>query len=133
DVTGSSGVTISNNQAAQNALNGFLFESSSGLTISNNFSGSPTGNKPSNGLNGFSFVDTDNSSVTGNTAPRNASTGILLGANSPRTPASGNPLNTNTKRNKGSFAARDLPGLPDTVLNTWTGNPIGTKNKSVIH
>ncbi|HJZ94730.1 MAG TPA: right-handed parallel beta-helix repeat-containing protein [Gemmataceae bacterium] len=131
-VTGSTGVTITNNQAAQNSLNGFLFENSSGLTISNNFSGNPTGNKASNGLNGFSFVNTGGSSVTGNTAQRNGSNGILLDANSTGNTLSGNTLTLNNKGNNGSFDANDLSGTPTTVLNSWSNNTIGTKNKSVI-
>src|SRR5262249_6002362 len=131
-VTGSTGVTISNNMAAQNSLSGFLFENSSGLTISNNFSGSSNGNKASNGLNGFSFVNTDPSSVTGNTAQRNGSNGILLDANSTDNTLSGNTLTLNNKANNGSFDANDQSGGPTTVLNFWSNNTIGTKNKAVI-
>jgi parallel beta-helix repeat protein len=131
-VTGSTGVSINDTQAAGESLNGFLLENSSGLTITNDLAGSTTGNKASNGLNGFSFVNTTGSSVTGNTAERNGSNGILFDATSSGNTLSGNTLNTNNKSNNGSFDANDQTGTATTVLNFWSGDSIGTKNKSVI-
>jgi parallel beta-helix repeat protein len=131
-VQNSNFVTVKNYIAQKNAKNGFGFENSGNLTVSGDTAGGSNNN--GNGQNGFTFVNVDNSSITGDTASYNQWNGILLDANSTGNSLTGNSLTNNDKANQaGFFDANDQSGTPTTVANTWSGNTIGTKNKSVIH
>jgi parallel beta-helix repeat protein len=131
-VQGSSGAAITNYKAQSNGQNGFEFDDSDGLTVSGDTAGGASG--AGNQMDGFSFANVQDSSITGNTATFNTQNGILLNDQCISNTLTGNTLKNNNQAHSSSyFDANDQSGTPSTVLNTWSGNTIGTKNKSVIH
>jgi hypothetical protein len=86
-----------------------------------------------NGGNGVDIENTTGITFANNDVKYNAFNGILMGSGTHgNTIANNNFLHNNQANNSAYFDANDQSGTATTVLNSWSNNTIGTKNKSVI-